>query len=407
MSDRTIFFLVFILIICGIYTYDQYKVGQGETSPIATFMDYTGLVKYINKKEERVEISKEKFYFDSLAGVKTLKVLYDDLRKKRKKLVAKRVAILEKLYLMNETTIQESMIYINLLTKEKEKVLTRFSKATGMANSLLKAHKQKDVATQQEYLKRMESEVQGIFGVASSSQMDAFPAIVTVKGIKQVINREKGFANNVCYNSKADGSLSDEEVNRCLEGRINILDKQIQQYVQYLQKLSNEFEKIRKFTEGLKHEHQILEENSIATEARLANGVIKIEEGFKFLVEDLIEVTDKDMKKFLSIYSEFQKIQDALIQNLSNNQNRFMDNYKMTHLRIQRIVENVVEISQFDFSKFQEKYDASEAKREELLKDLFYNEKKIFLSNYDRRKETRSFVENFIRMVQSTNPLPQ
>ncbi len=393
-----------ILLVSGIYTYDQYKVGQGEPSPIGKFIDYAGLAKYIDmaKREKKVETATEYFHFNSKESLEKLLYLQSQLREKRKELIAQRKAILQKLYDINNQTLRETNVYIGLLEKERDRILRSLPQIKAYGKSLASSFENRNVLQTEQYFKAVKEEVMNVFKEVTDNPEQNIPSVVnTLNGLEKIIHQTEGSLQDYCADISSKDLSTEAVVSRCIKKRVLDLQEDINMYAKVIKGPEDSFNKIKELTGVLDYEVQLLKTNSEATESRLQKGSEDVSEGLRYLVQELVEITDQEMHNFLELYSAFQKEQEALLNNLASNHRRFISSYKMNDPRIQRILEALNTTSRFDFSSILNKYRQWQEERESLMKQFTENERDLFISTNTRRKGNREFVTNLLKKFEN------
>ncbi len=404
MNDKFIFLLAIILAVSGLYTYDKYKIGQGEPSPIGQMIDYAGLAKYIDmfEKKETVKTEIEYFHFDSRESIKNLLALQDELKEKRNALIAKRKTILEKLQGLNGGMQKETEAYISLLEKERMRILESLPKMQQYGKQVAEAYYRGDTVTQNQYYAAFKDAIMKVFEDVTDDPEENIPYIVNkLKRMEELLSREQDAINRYCSDVRGADLTENEFVARCIKKRVVDLQEDIKAYSKIVKNPEDDFLKVKEMTDLLDYEIQLLKNNSEATEDRIAQGAEEVEEGMRYLVQELVEISDKDLHAFLRLYSSFQKEQEALLNNLASNHRRFISSQKMNQPRIKSLLESLNAYSRFDFSSVLDKYDRLAPQREALIQEFIANERELFLSTKNRRKGNRAFVNNLIRKHES------
>lgn len=404
MNDKLIFFLMLVMLVCGVYTYDQYQIGQGKPSPVGEFIDYAGLSKHLDvlKKKKTVETKTEYFRFNSKGELEQLLEAQRALREKRNELLAKRKEILEKIYALNGSTQRETESYVQLLNKEKNRILKVLPEIKMYGKGLSSAYEQQDEASKERYLNAIKDGMMSVFQEVTNNPEENIPYVLkTIEGLDRVVHDEADAVKNYCGDVQSENLEQKEVVARCIKKRVMDLQGDVNMYSQVVKGPLDGFLKVKELTETLDYETQLLKNNSDATEARIGQEAEEIEDGLRYLVQELVEITDQEMQSFLKIYSAYQKEQEALLNNLASNQRRFISSQKMNHQKIKILFESLNNSSRFDFSGILAKYNDWEKERLLLMEQFTEDERDLFISTTNRRKGNRVYINNLIKMYES------
>jgi hypothetical protein len=404
MSDKFILILVVILLVSGLYTYDQYQVNQGEPSPIGQFIDYAGLAKYMDifEKQDTIEVETQVYQFDSKGKLERLIELQAQIREKRNELVAKRQDILKRIFALNHELKKETEVYIDLLDKEKDRILASLPKIQEYAGEITNAAFRQDGLTQKRYFDAFKREIFNVFeGVTDDPRANVSYLFDKVDRVEKLMAGDEAALMDFCTDIRGTELTKSEVTSRCIKKRMREIQEDIHQYSKVVKAPADDFAKMRETMDLLEYELELLENNSEATENKLTQGADKVEEGLRYLVQELVEITDEEMHSFLRLYSQFQKEQEALLRNLANNHKRLISSQRRYHPRIKSLLNNLQQTSQFDFSDLLKKYEKLSAERESLMGDFIANERRLFVSTKNRRKYTREYVTNLVKRHES------
>ncbi len=391
MFDRTFIIILILFLLVGLYAYERFAIERGEVSPVGQLLDFAGLSKFL-AKESLDPVTTHRTYQinlkDHLVRLREKHLLIED---QRNQLIYHRWDILKRLESLTEQFEEEAKIYEEVLRKEEKEFLDHFPQIESLGESLSETQKLKDQELREQRYQEIKSQlIELLAGMADNPQED-LPRLNQILDQLQEVVTSADFKVNACENK------SQEE---CLLENYDQLETEIKDYInRIVEGPQKDFEKILELTRVLTRELTILGENLEASELRLQEGNELMESELKVLTEELVQVSEEDLRKLMELYQELRLEQEILLDNLKINQQRIQESYQKTQHQFREIMDQLKNTPQIDFSQLSRSQDDFFGFSEGLINELEVNENQLSLIFQNHWSANKNFIEDFAQAI--------
>ena len=315
MADKTILLLMIAFVLSGILAYDRYKMDHGERGPVAELLDFAGLAQYDEAPQQRTTVIQDVYEYNPRAVLRQMRELHQKYEEERKKLVDNRKEVIERIIELNDEVASTAAIYTDELTQESARFLEKFSQVETLIGRIHQIPSQ-DKTLHSQNIQDIHGQIVNVF-----KQFIADPA-KNSRELKVILDNIEKYTSADDRGEKLDcGGLS-----VCLAKETDYLNKEFNELQkQFADTPANHLKELRDLVDRLKIEYNFLLSNSQATEKRLGEVREDMDKKLRVFVEELVDVTEIDLKNVMDEYRKFRDAQMKLLDNLDQHRQRVVE----------------------------------------------------------------------------------
>lgn len=384
MSEKSMTLLMIVFIIGGIIAYDRYMVVVKEQfSPIKKIVEYAGLSKYVEIKRKDVEDDYVDFHFTLNEKLNEWNEQMKDLEKGRLHLVKTRNAILDRFGEINQQLAAEAQNYVAMIESERKAFIQRFASVRQLGNILISLQNVSDPAIQQQQYQEVKRALINLFNTVDTDYQRNTDFLTQVFGRVDTIIYGQGEASlEGCLNEGHCLALMVKDIENEFLG---ILDKKSN-------KPARDINELIDMSAQLEYESKLLVNNAQATEASLHNEDEITYGEIKTLSDNLAELNEGELLRFMKRYEELQRDQGKFLANLEMNKKRYIETQENAIRRSGEILASIDDQNEFNFMRLKKTYLGFHTEREDLLLYFMNNERDI----YDRLNKKKNINDETI-----------
>jgi hypothetical protein len=310
MGDRVFLLLIGIFVLTAVFAYDRIVTQRGEIGPVARLMDYAGLSKSVQNGQEQGEssVSHHEVQSQIRNNMVNLQEAYHQIDSQREALIHDRQAILQRLLEINDQIMREAQVYTRVLEEESHALRSRFPGLEELVQMIIQTRRLEDPQLREEHLAAIKQKLLDF----SSEAAGDYP-LKDVSGSREIIEKIEKYvlardelAEDLC----ASG-------NGCLAEALDDIEKEIDRVARdTLVRSQKNSEELIQLTETLKKEYAGLADNMRASDDRYDTTNQSVESELQSLTQALVEITQDDLQKLMTLYQALVREHRVLMENL-------------------------------------------------------------------------------------------
>jgi len=393
MGDKTLIFLMVLFVAAGVYGFDQYAVQNGGVSPVGQMIDLAGISRGQNlrgKDPDDVEVIIEHrtFQFHSQQSLERLQQKYQQIEAQRMTLVENRRDILEKLMDIVSDTEAEAVQYAKRINTEKERFLKQVPKLEEFRQKIMVIQQQSDPALRQEEYQNLKNELLSFLAEGIEQPEKNLPRLTQVlESLEKVL--EGTDSERIIIEDCS-------EVESCVQQHIGEIETGVYGMAR---QTGDDVKELLTLMEQLREEYQEQIYDSYNQEMMIEESQDKVDSQLKYMVEQLVKVTENDLKDLIYLYQELEMERRMLTDYVTAQQEDWRRRNKESARLVKEKIKGLKKTFQVDFRRLQEKNQNLERNQEELVQDAqgkFYEMKRVM---EQRHMANRGFVSEIAGMV--------
>jgi hypothetical protein len=388
MIDNKFLIIYMIFIIVGVHTYENHLRQKGEVSPASQIIDFGNFSKYDPPPEEIVRHKKETYEVSSQADLLRLRQKHLAAHQARNVLIEKRRMLLEKLIAISENIAVEAAVYAKVIENERDEFLAQFNEINAIGQEILFTHKEVDPVLKNQKYQQLRNQLNILLsGVVEDPQSELPRLSAIFTKIEQIINAEEDQLVDNCIKPL---EVCIEERQSDLENELNNLVKRIVEYPRDQQKLEELAELIeqdlRAHLERFDQEGNILQKSSVQIDSQL-----------KKYVEELVQITDKDLVDLFSLYEDLNSEQDKFFESVQDSQKSLDQQYGVLQTQMRRFLETTQNMLMTDNARFAQMNNYFKMESRDVLNQTKKNVRDLVVFSYVQGIDHDRFMDDFSR----------
>ena len=330
--DKLFLIIVIVFTLTGIFAYDQSFKAKGEVSPISRLIDFGGLAQLGESSSSRSLKRHQEFHSDMQANLARLSQIHQQIEAKRLELVENRRDILKKLAALNTDVQKEADGYVQLINQEKTKLQEQFPELEQFGSDLAALTTTTDPQLRQTKFNELKQKILNLLNRVVENSTQNVPKINAVLDqIEMIIQQGPEVPIPDC-----------DDAQRCLKKRVGNIEQELSQYLdQIMSGPTQDLSKLLELTQTLQNEYQTQVNSTEVNQKKWKESDQHIEGEMKRLVEELVAVTDKDIKDLMNLYQELKFEQDNLTTEVEFNRKHLTEIQQRFNEQLRDVLRNL------------------------------------------------------------------
>ncbi len=370
MLKKIIVTLLIILVFVCLEIYDYHSQNSNEGgSPISKFLgDYH---KWFKKRIHQPK--SEEYRFDSRDNWNKLITEYKKILNKREKLISKRKELLKELKDNNEKLRQKAKEYTYIVNNVRKQLLGKIDDFNQIADSILYMCEEKSpYYNRKTNYNRIKSQITSLFEGIIEDPVTNLPSLDIL------LKRIEGMMIGECSNSSDKCHQDNNTKKGCSKQTVSALKYDFEEIINEITDIPLDgIKNIDKMVTSLNYEIWLLDNNFQGTDKELDKIRDTIHSQFKIISQEFLEIKGGHLIRLMNVLKDVQKDQGRYIENIKQNRERLLQQYKRIYSRIQNVIDTSKDVCGDCLIGLEIFVNDNRKKAFTLIKALDTNEKRV------------------------------
>jgi hypothetical protein len=394
MGDRTFLLIMGLFLIVAVFAYDRFVTERGDLGPMAKLMDYAGLSQYA-QDEQGVHMSHQETQLKIRNNMVSLQEIYRQIDSQREALILNRQELLQKLTDINDQLTQQAEIYAHTMEEEGHAFRSRFPRLEELGQEIIQTQQLEDPKLREDRLTLIKEELRILLeGMAVDSPEDLPKLDEIIEKIGVYVHAQDGVAGQTC-SSGTD----------CLTEALDGMDAIVQDA---LLQSEQDLEEFTQLTQMLKKEYVTLADNLQASDSQYDMTNQNVTSELQSLTQALVEITQSDLQKLLTLYQTLVQQQQVLMENLDIHHQRVWQVQQRANQRLEEILQTGRRIPRLKTGSSQQTagilLGELSVQRDTLMSAFAQNDQQMHGLHTSRWQANQHFAENIITYLPPVAP---
>ena len=390
MKDKLLFILLVLTVGTALYSYDVYVTDKGGIGPIGRTIRFMGLDDEKNRSKLAQKGLSLTFDFRIREIFTHHNDVLDYVNSQRDEIFTERKEILYKLVELNKGLLEKSDEFMKVIYDQRKPYMENDQFISRLEKDLMETQQLNNPDLRKSRYQILEDQLMDVINQRVQFNSDETTRLKNiVYSIERIILQGEDFLITDCNDYDECSQKRSEEINNQLS---RIFEPVLKDSGRNLEKLGELI--------GLWDSEYYLQLDNVESDKKSDNqSCQKIIGAFQNITNQLISITENDLKDIIYVYKALGIDYGGKIKKLEDDQKRSRMNMGFIHDQLIAVTELLKETTEMDFEDLVGAVEEFNMEYETLVKDMLLNDDQIRQLYKHRLFENRQFIDKVCNLM--------